>query len=563
MIALALGAQLLLRSVAGTDRNGLQYRWVYVQSNLQVEENADKLIALSARAKKAGYNGIVLADTKLQRLASVPEWYFKNARKVIEACRAQSMDLIPCVFPMGYADGMLSNDPNLVEGQTVRGARFRVKGGLANIETNPAEVFRNGGMEEASGDKLAGMGFQDSIGTSTFIDKSIKHSGNQSLRMTDPKVGMPEAGNCRIQQEVSVTPHRQYHLSAWIRTSDFDRASDVAMRVFDPAMKSLTTQDIHVEPTQDWTEMHVTFNSGEASKARIYIGSWGGNKGSLWLDDVKLAETGLLNIIRRPSCPVTVKDGGVAMVEGKDYEAVVDPKMGNVPWLGSFDVFHENPPVKVKAGSRIKEGDLLTVDYDHALITTDNQTAICMSEPKTYNLMAEEAKRVSDLFQPRGLFFSHDEIRAGNQDTTCLARGLDAGAIFADNIRRSFQIGKKALPKGEMYVWNDMFDPFHNAHKDYYNVRGDLTGSWAGLPNDAIIVNWYYSARAKNMPFFAQHGWRQILAGYYDHDPSEIGRWLKDAAGVKGVSGVMYTTWVGNYSDLEKFAQAAWGSSAP
>src|ERR1051326_6353865 len=29
-------------------------------------------------------------------------------------------------------------------------------------------------------------------------------------------------------------------------------------------------------------------------------------------------------------------------------------------------------------------------------------------------------------------------------------------------------------------VWSGMFDPFHNAVKDYYLVRDDLTGSWEG-----------------------------------------------------------------------------------
>ena len=35
-----------------------------------------------------------------------------------------------------------------------------------------------------------------------------------------------------------------------------------------------------------------------------------------------------------------------------------------------------------------------------------------------------------------------------------------------------------------------MFDPNHNAHANYYLVRGDLTGSWKGLDNDIIVVPW-------------------------------------------------------------------------
>ena len=44
-----------------------------------------------------------------------------------------------------------------------------------------------------------------------------------------------------------------------------------------------------------------------------------------------------------------------------------------------------------------------------------------------------------------------------------------------------------------------------------------------------------------------------MLSGFYDHDPQRIVPWLKMAADVQGVCGVMYTTWVGDYSKLEEF----------
>jgi hypothetical protein len=48
-----------------------------------------------------------------------------------------------------------------------------------------------------------------------------------------------------------------------------------------------------------------------------------------------------------------------------------------------------------------------------------------------------------------------------------------------------------------------------------------------------------------------------VLAGYYDHDPAQIKEWLKSAAKVKGVVGVMYTTWQNKFDDLEAFAKYA------
>ncbi|HVT11473.1 MAG TPA: carbohydrate binding domain-containing protein [Fimbriimonadaceae bacterium] len=544
----------LVAAFALTLQPTLKYRWVYVGTNLQVEENVNKVIALMKRAKGDGYNGIVLADTKLQRLATVPDRYFKNAARLLDACKQEYMDLIPAVFPVGYAEGMLSNDPNLVEGQPVKNATFVVHGGEAQLQPSPDETYKNGGIEEANGDRLAGMGFQDGIGTTTFVDTQVKRSGKQSLRMTDPK------GNGRIVQEIKVTAHRQYHVSAWIKTQDFDRPGNFAIRVFDPQMKNLTTQEVQIQPTQDWKQVDVTFNSADSSVARIYMGVWDGNKGSLWIDDVKLEEVGLLNVIRRDSCPVRVRSqDGTLYKEGVDYAPISDPRMGTVPWPGAFEVYHPAPPIKILPGSKIKEGQTLLVDFDHALITVDHQVAICMSDPKTYAVEQDEAKRVEALFHPRGFFMSHDEIRAGNWDDACQAHGLDAGPLLAENASKSVQAIEKAHPGAEVYVWSDMFDPFHNAHKDYYNVRGDLAGSWKGLPKSTIIVDWYYDARMKDMPFFADLGHQQILAGYYDHDPTEIRKWLDDAKGIKGVVGVMYTTWQNNYSDLEKFAGAAWG----
>src|SRR5579862_8874053 len=144
----------LVAALAFSLQQPLIYRWVYVGTNLQVAENVDTLIALMKRAKAAGYNGLVITDTKLQRLALVPDWYFKNAQRLSDAFAAEHMDLIPGIFPVGYADGMLGNDPNLVEGQPVRNAPFVVRNGEAQLVPNPLEAFKNGDMEQMNANRL-------------------------------------------------------------------------------------------------------------------------------------------------------------------------------------------------------------------------------------------------------------------------------------------------------------------------------------------------------------------------------------------------------------------------
>ena len=55
-----------------------EFRWVYLQQNLQVTENLPKIEAVLRRAAEAGYNGVVLADYKLNILDRVPDHYFRT-----------------------------------------------------------------------------------------------------------------------------------------------------------------------------------------------------------------------------------------------------------------------------------------------------------------------------------------------------------------------------------------------------------------------------------------------------------------------------------------------------
>jgi hypothetical protein len=50
-----------------------------------------------------------------------------------------------------------------------------------------------------------------------------------------------------------------------------------------------------------------------------------------------------------------------------------------------------------------------------------------------------------------------------------------------------------------------------------------------------------------------------MIAGYYDkgNGSAEATKELKEAAGIPGVMGMMYTTYGDDYSQLEKFAAAA------
>ncbi|HEY3266944.1 MAG TPA: hypothetical protein VGM37_08465 [Armatimonadota bacterium] len=529
-------------------------RWVYVRSNLLVSGNVARVDAILARAHTAGYNGVLLEDYKTNLLATMPPSYFANAKHVLATAQSLGMDLIPTVCPVGYSNGLLSHNPNLAEGMPVIDAPYLVSGSAAALSQDAGFGLKDGGFEQVSGARFTGWGWQDSP---VAPDTSVKHSGAQSAKMT----GIA-GGNARICQTVAVQPHRQYHLSVWLRTQDFDAAGAVNGLAMGADGRVLAYPGWAIAATQDWKQYDLVFNSLGNASVSIYFGAWGGRGGAIWWDDARLEEVGLLNVLRRKGCPLVVKGtDGTVYAEGRDYDRVADPRMGTIPWAGEYEVFHASPPIAIPAGSRIRDGQALRVSFYHAVVVNGEQVGCCLTEPQVYTLLEEQVRRVNELYHPKGFFMSHDEIRVANWCQSCQATGLTPGRLLANCFARCAAMVRKVSPKATVYVWSDMFDPSHNARDSYYLANGTFAGSWNGVPKDVVIANWNSGKMAESLRFYDRRGNPQIIAGYYDGPPDSIKAWLAAASGIKGLQGVIYTTWADNYGDLEAFAAAAWGQT--
>ena len=537
----------------------LEHRWVYLQQNLQVTENLPKIESILRRAAKSGYNGVVLADYKLNVLDRVPDHYFKNAARFQELCRELDLEIIPTVANFGYSSGILAHDPNLAEGLPARDVPFVVKGGKIVLDVDSKNLIP-GDFENSKGDTFSGWGYQDEPGQGTFADSVVKHGGKSSLRIQNaPGI----EGNRRVSKPIKVRPWSQFHASIWIRTENFESAGETRMFAMSPSGRVLSHSHLGVKRDQDWTLHHVVFNSLESSEIRFYLGTWGCRSGKLWMDDATLIEEPFVNLVRRPGCPLTVKDDSrqTSYVEGRDFAELRDPKLGNTPWPGEFDVYHEPPSLTLSPGSTIKEGQKLLVSYSHAVTIYDGQVPCSLTEPKAFEIVEDQVRRVQQLFKPKTYFLSHDEIRVANWSDPERASGKSAGVQLAENVRRCAEIIRRIDPNARLCIWSDMFDPHNNAVKDFYLVNGDLTGSWRGLPKDTIIINWNSGKPSPSLKHFADQGHTQVLAGYYDAPPGRIRDWLDVGKDVpKSLRGAMYTTWQGNFTDLEAFAAAAWGS---
>jgi hypothetical protein len=555
---LVLAAASLLPSV-GVAGSRYERRWVYCAQNLLVDRNADATVGLIERAAKSGYNGILLADYKFNILDRMPPNYARNVERVRRAADAAGIEIVPAVFPVGYSSGLLAHDPNLAEGLPVADAPFVARAREAVPDPAAAPEYVNGGLEQTKGDRFSGFSFQDDPGKATAADTSVAHSGKTSCRIRDV-AKTSASGNGRLVQRVRVRPHAAYRFSCWVKTQDLSSPGAFHLLALGArGGRQLTFHEGGAGRTQDWTHVALVFNTLDQAEVNLYVGLWGGGTGTLWVDDLRLEDAGLLNVLRRPGCPFALAsaDGMTTYEEGKDYEPVRDPKLGAVPYAGEFSFTHDGPPVRLTAGSRIKDGAKLRARWYHPVATHGDQVACCLSEPKVYELLRDQARRVDALLHPRMFFMSHDELRVANWCRACQDRRLDAGALLADNAKRCVSIVKEVNPDARVAVWSDMFDPHHNAVKDYYLVNGSLAGSWEGLPHDVLIANWNGGKARESLSWFAERGHPQLIAGYYDGDDlSNFRQWDAAARAVPGVAGFMYTTWANKYGLLEAYGKA-------
>ncbi len=516
----------------------MQKRWLFIWRNMSDPKDVDRTIAQFPRAQADGYNAVVFSSNVAPA----------KAAELKQAARKYGLGLVAMV--MGGA-----HDRNDQEGLLAQDALFVAHSGIAAFQPdNPTQVL-NGDFEAATGNHFGGWSFQDNEGVTTFADHAVTHGGRTSLRMENP--GKNDGQHVRVMQTVALQPHRQYRISFWVKTQDLAGGFAPEVKVLAPDGQSgISYQTFHCDKTQDWKHYDLGFNSLDNTKGLLYIGSWGGTTGKVWWDDFSIQEIGLVNVLRRAGCPVSVRgEDGTAYEEGRDYQKIVDPLLH--PWIA----YHDMPVIHLTASSRIKDGQRLRVSYYHPTLIYEDRMTQCLTEPRIFDDWRAEVQTANDLYHPAAFLMEHDEMRVMDQCASCQAMHMTPGELLAWNIHKSAAIIRAIRPDAGIWVWSDMFDPYHNATDHFYLVNGSLKGSWKGLDKDVGIVNWNGGGGAKDVKFFADLGLKQVLSGYYDGDESGAGiqKWIADAQGLRGVVGAMYTTWNDNYAPMDAWAQKAWG----
>ncbi|HET9179608.1 MAG TPA: hypothetical protein VFQ24_14720 [Terriglobia bacterium] len=531
-----------LEALAFDDPRIYPDRWVYVPTGLASDEELERVQGIAHTASSHGLNGMLLSSG-FDQLDLKPQDYLERLTRLKKTCDSLKVEIIPLGFSVGYGSGVLAHNRNLAAGLPVHGALFVAAEHEARfVPDSPAKLL-NGGFEERQGNLPTGFSVH---GASASIDTAVFHSGKVSVRFSNFN---GSSGDSYLAQDIRTTPYCCYRMRCWVKTEDVSPETRFHFWAIAPDGRNLSYLEHPLKATSDWNRLDWAFNSWYADRVSFRVGIADGKSGSVWVDDVEMEEVGLTNVLRRPGTPVVVRNEktGEAYDEGPDYAPIADPQL-NFRWD------HVGPSIHLPAGSRIRPGDRLRVDYFHSLMIYHGQVPIDMSEPEVYEIWKRQIPLIEKYLAPKKYFLSMDEVRIGGFCKACKDRRLPMAEILGDCVKRQAEMIHAANPGAQVFVWSDMFDPNHNARKQYYLIDGSFEGAWKYLPKDLVIACWYYEKRNLSLPFFSKLGYHTLAGAYYDADNLDNPKgWLESLDRTPGAVGIMYTTWEHKYKLLPAY----------
>lgn len=514
-LAVLLAAALLARLAPVPGHAPTRELWFYEGVNLADASRMPQIEALWRRAAAAGYTHVLLSDARFARPRELNADDVARAKRLRALADSLRLEIVPAVCFTGRGNSaILADDPNLAEAVPVRNVALEVRGGLARVVADPPVSL---------------------AAAPPRVDAGVRLENGDAV--------IPADSHTRIAFPIDVAPWRTYHVSVRLRAEGFrgeprirvtgDGREMAYARVPPPAGDSAETRDV-VFHSLDQHAVTVSFSVARGGTGTLHWSGW------------RIEETGPLNLVRRPGLPFAI----AGLTEGRDFEPVRDSLLGAAGGRGRFEAWHAPAAIRVHR----PDGTRLRASWWEAPVLFHGQVACCLSDTAVRARQRDEIARVRAWFGTRTVMLQHDEIRVLGWDPPC-DDGRGAGRVLADDVRAC----RAAAAGTRVCVWNDMFDPLHNAVRDYYLVHGDLAGAWDGLDSSVVVVNWNGEHLEESLRFFANRGHAQVYAGYYDGDVEALRAVLPKLDAVRGVTGIMYTTWQDRWDDLERFAAIARG----
>jgi hypothetical protein len=352
--------------------------------------------------------------------------------------------------------------------------------------------------------------------------------------------------------KVFPNPGRHYVLRLWAKAEDLSPAR-MAICLYD-GDRQVDWYPIDVGPA--WKKAEYPILTGDMKDARVYLGSWDAKRGKFWVSGLEVLAPGLVNVLRRPGAPLTVRKeaGGEACGEGRDFAPVSDPA------LKINQGYHTPPAIRALPGGNLRDGDRLLVSYYVHPVMRKGQTVTCMSEPQTYELWQKAVAKTWETVQPHYWYLDMDEVRCGGTCQACRDRknvdgtSMTSAQILGDCVTRQFGMIRAVCPDATVAMWSDMLDPNHNGKDEYHFVPGGYAGAWKYIPRDLVMCPWYLHCGKESLAFFEGLGMRTIAGAYYDASSlDDSKKWLDLVRSLPHGSGMAYITWENKYSLMAAF----------
>jgi hypothetical protein len=264
-------------------------RWVFSMHNMMVQSQVDQVKAIEDSMAAHKLNGLQQNDFKYSILDFLDSYYYSHVDSMRVHAEQNNISVIPGVASIGYSQGELIHDPDMAEGVPTI-CRYVIEGDTGRLLADPRVTVPNGNFENWNGSTFPGWGYYD---TTVHLETSIVHSGQYAAQVNN---FTSNATNGRFIKILTCSPHHGYRMSAWVKTQGFRGEFNLlAIGFHGKSSRALTYTQFGVAADQpDWQQANVIFNTLEYDSLYVYCGVWSGSAGTIWMDDFKIEDAGLV-----------------------------------------------------------------------------------------------------------------------------------------------------------------------------------------------------------------------------------------------------------------------------
>ena len=504
------------------------------------------------RAAPAGYNAVLLgASADLVQPHRAGDEYLARLAAFAEEARRLGLAVIPAVMPFDAPNLVLPFDPHLAEGLPVRDVLYVAQQGEARfLPDRPVQLvnagFEIGGPNAIPGWQTAGL----AAGRSITIDSSQATYGNSSLCLQNAAQRKPNLAY-RAKQQLRLPPFRLLRARVWLKPNAPQDAARVFVTIRNAA-GSLAFRHAPAAQSADWQPIELVFNTLEGGRSELWLALYDSQSQAhkVWFDELTIEDLGVCRPIRRPGCPIVVRnERGRAYDQGRDFQPI-DEQLAWRPGEGLAGDC-QPLPLRLTRKTRIRPGERLRIDYYSPVYLPCDRTSVCINSDRAYDFFAAGTAALQPVLSPLGYLLATRYIGTANWDAACRATRKPPGAQWGDSLRRQLEILASPGRPPLVFAWSDMYEPWTNPHRQFHVSNGSFEDACRFLPKDVILVNANHAADDGKSPrFFAAAGYRQVIAG-----GAALGEWLRANAEMPGIVGVINTD-----APLDTFAASAWGS---